>query len=177
MNAPVRLVRPRRVSQVILGATLALTVSCSASTGGAHLTRGLASLGPVAPPLVAAGHRVGVGVHTDAAGVNAGTAVQARGITMRPIPRALASAAADASGALGVYGPHGGCTPGYGRGLACLPPVSPAAAAMRMSALEMPWTCADVRTLMPAGIALDRLGLDPLHLDRNGDGTACSPGD
>lgn len=70
-----------------------------------------------------------------------------------------------------------GCTIGYGHGKACLPVTPPSAGAMGMTVKQMPWTCTEVRTLLPAGILLDVKGVDPAHLDTNGDGTACGQGD
>ena len=113
----------------------------------------------------------GRGVRADAAGVNEGTKRQAPGIVLRPVDPA------GTGSVLGQYGADGGCTPGYGKGRACLPPTSPAAAQMGMTSDEHAWTCADVRMLLPQGIRLDQRGTDPLRLDADGDGVACSAGD
>ena len=114
------------------------------------------------------------GVQTEAAGVNAGTKAQAPGIAMRPIKPVDPSVAGD-------YGRYGGCTPGYGRatgaGKGCLPPISPSAVAMGMTEQEHPWTCAEVRVLLPLGISVSNKGVDPIGLDRNKDGIACGAGD
>lgn len=111
------------------------------------------------------------GVDADAAGVNEGRKKQASGVTVGPqsavTPEQLLSQG-DRSGA---------CTIGYGRGMQCLPTTPPSAGRMAMSVVEMPWTCAEVRTLFPAGLPLNQQGVDPAHLDRNGDGTACGAGD
>ena len=110
------------------------------------------------------------GVRTDAAGVNEGRKAQAPGIVMRPV-RPLAD------NRVGVYGRAGGCTPGYGRGKACLPPIAPSAVAMRMTAAQHPWTCREVKVLLPRGIRVNTPGVDPVGLDRNRDGLACGVGD
>lgn len=111
------------------------------------------------------------GVRSEAAGVNEGTKVQARGVRMRPIDKVADKVAGD-------YGKYGGCTPGYGKGKACLPPIAPAAVAMHMTAAEHPWSCTDVRRLvLPRGIRLNAKGVDPLGLDKNGDNVACGAGD
>ena len=143
----------------------AAAVLAGLATGGALLVGGASAVGapPDEPP--------GKGVRPQAAGVNEGTKRQASGVRMRPIE------AGDPQRVLGTGGQYGGCTPGYGRGRACLPPTSRAAVAMGMTADAHPWTCRDVRELLPRGIGLDRQGADPLRLDTDGNGTACSAGD
>jgi hypothetical protein len=104
-------------------------------------------------------------VRADAAGVNEGTKDQASGVKMRPVKPAD-------SAVVGEFGEFGGCTPGYGQGKQCLPPAS---ADGRPAG--QPWTCVEVVRLLPRGIRLDVRGVDPIGLDRNGDGIACGKGD
>ena len=117
---------------------------------------------------------VKTGVQSAAAGVNEGTKAQAPGIAMRPITPVDPSV-------VGEYGKYGGCTPGYGRAKGgakgCLPPISPSAVAMGMTEQEHPWTCVEVRKLLPKGISVSVKGVDPIGLDRNDDGLACGVGD
>ena len=110
-------------------------------------------------------------VDPEAKGVNEGTKKQAAGIKMKPITRV------DAEKVAGRYGESAGCVPGYGRAKQCLPPVSPAAVAMKMTAEEHPWDCDEVRKLFRSGIAVNKKGVDPLRLDYNRDGVACGHGD
>ena len=110
------------------------------------------------------------GVRAEAAGVNNGSKDQATGVAMRPITSVDPSV-------VGKYGKAGGCTPGYGRGKACLPPTAPSAVAMGMTAEQHPWACAEVRTILPKGIRLNTASVDPFGLDRNKDGVGCGPGD
>lgn len=135
---------------------------------------GLLAGGAVASSVAASGAPPEVdlktGVRAQAAGVNQGTKSQASGVRMRPI------APVDPA-VVGKYGKAGGCTPGYGKGKACLPPIAPSAVAMGMTAEEHPWSCAEVRTILPQGIRLNIVGTDPLGLDRNHDGIACGTGD
>lgn len=74
----------------------------------------------------------------------------------------------------------GGCVLGYGRGKACLPFAPPS----QKFGEKIPWTCEEVRTLFPDGIAVNRAsegtpkaGVDPLRLDGNKDFIACDSGD
>jgi hypothetical protein len=111
------------------------------------------------------------GVDPEAEGVDAGTRKQAAGVKLehgRPVTPDQILSAGDRSGA---------CTIGYGRGQQCLPTTPPSAGQMGMSVRQMPWTCAEVRTLLPAGLPLNARGEDPAHLDGNGDGIACGSGD
>lgn len=99
----------------------------------------------------AAGRRQGPGTRTDrpAVGVRTGKIVR------------QAPAAAEA----GVS--RSGCAVGYGRpGAQCLPARGPN---------DTTLTCAFVRTLFSAGIAVT--GTDPLDLDTDRDGVACGPRD
>lgn len=111
------------------------------------------------------------GAGPDAEGVDAGTRRQATGVVLgraAPVAPERLLSPGDRSGA---------CTLGYGRGRACLPTTPPSAGQMGMTVQEMPWTCAEVRSVLPRGIALNVAGVDPAHLDDNGDGTACGAGD
>lgn len=111
-------------------------------------------------------------VDPEAAGVNEGDKEQASGVKMKSIPKI------DNKKVMGESGEFGGCTEGYGRGKQCLPPVSPAAVAMKMTAEEHPWDCGEVAKLFPKGIAVNKKGAaDPLRLDYNRDGIACGAGD
>lgn len=74
----------------------------------------------------------------------------------------------------------GGCVLGYGRGRQCLPVAPPS----QDFGEKVPWTCKELVTLFPNGIAVNRAsdgipqaGVDPLKLDRNKDFTACNKGD
>lgn len=107
------------------------------------------------------------------AAVNAGTHVQAGRIAMHRITRS--EGLSNAKKVLDKGAQTAGCTVGYGRNGACLPLVSPAGQAM--GGMTMRWTCAEVRSLFPHGIALTTRGVDPQHLDANNDGTACGAGD
>lgn len=108
----------------------------------------------------------------DAAGVNEGTKEQAAQITLQPAPRV------DPTEVLPAHGLTNGCVAGYGGGTACLPQTPPSHAGHGSGAdMSIYWTCAEARTLLPAGIAVDATGGDRLGLDSNGDGIACGPGD
>ncbi len=111
------------------------------------------------------------GVAPDAAGVDQGTKRQAGSVRLGP------AAAVTPDQLLSAGDRSGACTIGYGRGRVCLPTTPPSAGQMGMSVLQMPWTCTEVRTLLPAGLPLNSRGNDPAHLDGNGDGTACGTGD
>lgn len=112
------------------------------------------------------------GVDPGAGAVNDGRKGQATAITLRPDLHPIQPGQLYAKGDYSA-----GCTIGYGRGKACLPVTPPSAGAMEMSVKAMPWTCMEVRTLLPKGIAVDVRGVDPARLDRNGDGIACDPTD
>lgn len=154
---------------IVMGATC---VAAGAMTAGL-LTAGLGAGAAAPAPSPATTTRSATGISPQAAGVNEGTKRQGAAVVMRP---ARTDSAGDDRLA-GVAGATGGCTPGYGRGRACLPltPLS----VVRTGGLiaEARWTCAELRSLIPAGIRLDARGQDPLLLDRNGDGTACGAGD
>lgn len=75
-----------------------------------------------------------------------------------------------------------GCVPEYGAGQGCLPVASPGQVRHDqqmgpMPGMTIPWTCPELRVLVPAGLALSSPGVDPQHLDINGDGLACGTGD
>lgn len=117
-----------------------------------------------------------VGVNPDAAGVNGGNKKQAAGVkgkVLRPVrPEQVLS---DASRS-------GGCTPGYGGNGECLPVVPPSHASHAGHDMAGAWTCAEVRTLLPDGIAVQKPNAtarkkDRLGLDSNGDGIACGEAD
>ncbi|MDT0264265.1 excalibur calcium-binding domain-containing protein [Jatrophihabitans lederbergiae] len=111
------------------------------------------------------------GVDSDADGVNQGTKTQASKVK-------LGQAAAVTPDQLLSQGDRSGaCTIGYGRGLQCLPTTPPSAGQMGMTVQQMPWTCAEVRTVLSRGIPLNKAGVDPAQLDGNHDGVACGPGD
>ncbi|WP_427172255.1 hypothetical protein [Arthrobacter sp. 92] len=80
----------------------------------------------------------------------------------------------------------GGCLKEYGDAGQCLPVVPPSLAEhiqqMKNAGLDpasMPhnWTCSEVRVYFANGIAVRQHGVDPQHLDSNGDGTACGAAD
>jgi hypothetical protein len=70
-------------------------------------------------------------------------------------------------------GEGNGCQKHYGSPGQCLPLLSPSQQAM--PDMDHPWTCPEVRTLFPEGIAVR--GKDSLRLDTNSDRIACGPGD
>jgi hypothetical protein len=45
------------------------------------------------------------------------------------------------------------------------------------STMSHDWSCAELRTYFPTGIAVREPGVDPAHLDTDGDGVACGPND
>lgn len=124
---------------------------------------------PVAAGVLAAG------VNPGAAGVNEGTKEQASGVAMGPARRD------DPGEVLSDVVKNGGCTPGYGTGVGCLPAVPPSHAAHADHDMTTAWTCAEARTLLPDGIAVSPaapgVALDPLGLDTDADGVACGAGD
>lgn len=73
-----------------------------------------------------------------------------------------------------------GCVPQYGKDGQCLPLVPPSQIAhaghVAQQQLTRLWTCAEVRTLFPTGVALAKEA-DPLNLDSNKDRIACGQGD
>lgn len=80
----------------------------------------------------------------------------------------------------------GGCLKEYGDAGQCLSVVPPSLAEhvqqMKNAGLDptsMPhdWTCTEVRVYFPQGITVRQAGVDPQHLDHNGDGIACGVGD
>ena len=111
------------------------------------------------------------GVDLEADGVNEGRKKQASGVAVGP------HAAVTPDQLLSNGDRSGACTIGYGKGLQCLPTTPPSAGRMGMTVAEMPWTCTELRTVLAAGVVLNRRGFDPAHLDSNDDGTACGAGD
>lgn len=111
-------------------------------------------------------------VDADAAGVNEGTKEQAAGVALQAAPRV------DPTQVLPAHGLTNGCVAGYGGGTACLPQTPPSHAGHGSGEdLSIYWTCAEARTLVPDGIAVDPTGGDRLGLDSDRDGIACGPGD
>lgn len=112
------------------------------------------------------------GVEGGADGVNQGKKKQAAAVQLTPDIHPVSPTQLFSKGDYTA-----GCTVGYGHGKACLPITPPSAGAMNMSVAQMPWTCAEARTLLPKGIQVDVKGVDPAHLDSNHDGIACGAGD
>lgn len=123
-------------------------------------------------PIHAAVTEVHKGVDPGAAGVGEGTKKQAAAVQLTAD---LHPAQPSQVHTKGDY--SAGCTVGYGHGRACLPTTPPSAGAMNMSVTQMPWTCSELRTLLPNGIAVDVKNVDPARLDSNHDGVACGVGD
>lgn len=48
---------------------------------------------------------------------------------------------------------------------------------MGMTVQQMPWTCLEIVSLLPTGVARDPPGVNSAHLDRNADGLGCGAGD
>ncbi|WAH97248.1 hypothetical protein [Arthrobacter sp. MMS18-M83] len=80
----------------------------------------------------------------------------------------------------------GGCLKEYGDAGQCLPVVPPSLTGhlqqMKDAGLDpasMPhnWSCVEVRLYFPHGLAVREKGVDPQHLDSNGDGIACGAPD
>lgn len=80
----------------------------------------------------------------------------------------------------------GGCHDRYGSDGQCLPVIPPSqagharemlAAGLDPSTMSHPWSCAELRSLFPDGIAVRTPPEDPLLLDSDGDGIACGSGD
>lgn len=83
-------------------------------------------------------------------------------------------------------GDLGGCRTEYGAAGQCLTVVPPSlaehaadmrAAGLDPTAMSHPWSCTEVRTGFPDGIAVRAPGIDPLGLDADGDQLACGPDD
>jgi hypothetical protein len=73
---------------------------------------------------------------------------------------------------------RGGCDTNYGNGGQCLPLVPPSQADHVAAGHMKPlWTCREVRLTFKSGLAVRKAKVDPLRLDKNGDGTACGKGD
>lgn len=80
----------------------------------------------------------------------------------------------------------GGCLKEYGDNGQCLPAVPPSLAEHlqemkklggNLDAMDHRWSCTELRTYFPNGVAVRQAGVDPQHLDTNGDGKACAAGD
>lgn len=110
-----------------------------------------------------------VGLNPDAAGVNDGSKKVSR--TGKP------AKAAKPEDVLAPLSNRGGCLPDYGRPGQCLPVVPPSHAAHADHDMSKAWTCAEVRLGFKDGIVLVKKGRDPLGLDRDGNGVACSARD
>lgn len=108
------------------------------------------------------------GVTPEGAGVNDGTTKQAPGLTLRPLARGEQDAGVNDAARTG------GCAPGYGDGRSCLPVAPPSAAQHAGHNVEVVWTCEELLTLFPQGIPLQVRGVDPLGLDKDGNGIACA---
>lgn len=110
-----------------------------------------------------------VGVNPEASGVNDGSKKVTR--TGKP------AKAAKPEDVLAPFSNRGGCLPDYGKPGQCLPVVPPSHAAHADHDMSKAWTCAEVRLGFKDGIVLAKRGKDPLGLDRDGNGVACSPRD
>lgn len=113
--------------------------------------------GPQTTLLAAAAAPVGPGV--------TGPAAEITGEQARP--------PVDPDDVLSATAARGGCALDYGDPGQCLPVQPPSASPQ--AAAPGAWTCAEVRQLFPDGLAVH--GTDPLHLDGDGNGIACGPGD
>lgn len=80
----------------------------------------------------------------------------------------------------------GGCLKEYGADGQCLPAVPPSLsqhvqemkdAGVDPAGMPHNWQCGEVRVYFPQGITVRQPGVDPQHLDRDGDGTACGAAD
>ncbi|MDE8667812.1 hypothetical protein PY310_04360 [Pseudarthrobacter sp. H3Y2-7] len=108
------------------------------------------------------------GVTPEGAGVNDGTTKQAADLPMRSLARGEQDAGVNDAARTG------GCAPGYGDGRSCLPVVPPSAAQHAGHNVQVVWTCEELLTLFPQGIPLQVRGVDPLGLDKDGNGIACA---
>jgi hypothetical protein len=72
----------------------------------------------------------------------------------------------------------GGCERAYGDGGQCLPVVPPSQAEHVAGGHgKAHWSCKEVRRYFADGLVVAEVGVDPLDLDRDEDGTACGVGD
>lgn len=80
----------------------------------------------------------------------------------------------------------GGCLKEYGDTGQCVPAVPPSLAEHLQEmkklggnpdAMNHSWSCTELRTYFPNGVAVRQAGVDPQHLDTNADGRACGAGD
>ena len=154
----------------ICGAALVSLALCL--VGGAQVRSVAAAPGPGGPPVPAVpGPPWSHGVNPDAGGINLGNKHQGSGIVMRgDHPRVTPQEVLPAGRTL-----VNGCAAGYGKGAVCLPAVPPSQAQHAGHGMQVVWTCAEVRTLLPRGLSVD--GPDYLNLDGNRDGTACGESD
>ena len=151
-------------------AALATVALCL--VGGSQVGAVSAAPGPNDPPVPAGPDAPRAhGVNPDAAGINEGRKRQGLGIAIRGDHRRVAPGELLPSGRTLVNG----CVAGYGRGAVCLPAVPPSQARHAGHGMQVAWTCAEVRTLLPQGLSVD--GPDYLLLDGNRDGTACGQSD
>lgn len=110
-----------------------------------------------------------VGLNDDAKGVNDGSKrLQRTGKPAAPVKPA---------DVLRPFSNRGGCLPDYGTGGQCLPVVPPSHAGHPNHDMSQAWTCAELRLGFADGIVLVKRGKDPLRLDSDGNGVACSPDD
>jgi hypothetical protein len=112
----------------------------------------------------------------------ADAASQAHGIGARRLASGLDGASRPDTDPTQVVGDTeakiGGCETAYGKPGQCLPEVPPSQAEhVAMGHMQPHWECGEVRTMFAKGLKLRAKGVDPLGLDRNGDGTACGKGD
>lgn len=110
-----------------------------------------------------------VGLDDQAAGVNTGT----KKVTRTGKPAKVAKP----EDVLAPLSNRGGCLPDYGKRGQCLPAVPPSHSAHADHNMSKAWTCAEVRIGYPDGIPLAKSLKDPLGLDADGNGVACSPRD
>ena len=80
----------------------------------------------------------------------------------------------------------GGCLNAYGDTGQCVPAVPPSLAEHLQEmkklggnpdAMDHRWSCIELRTYFPNGVAVRQAGIDPQKLDTNGDGRACGADD
>ena len=152
--------------------TAAVAVAAACLLAGAPVGSVSAASGPRDLPGPAAlGLPRAHGVNADAGEINLGRKRQASGVTMRSDYRRVSPQEVLPSGRTLVNG----CAAGYGHGVVCLPVVPPSQAEHAGHGMQVAWTCAEVRTLLPRGLSVD--GPDYLGLDGNKDGTACGESD
>lgn len=147
---------------------LPILVLCAA--GAVVATVSVAAPTPAAPPTLAKGKSLAQAA-SKPHGIGARD-LKPKGIIRSAIPKPALNLKVDKRGnRVSIQG----CLLDYGAGDMCLPAVPPSAAAMGMNELTMPWTCAEVRTLLPEGIKVS--GTDVLRLDTNQNEVACDAKD